>query len=99
MRITANLFETLFIADRVRPGPRALSSVVSGLAEGAGFARGAVAGLARKLSPGPGSYEGLWTLIEQTHSAVGSGSAPPVSAERLLEVNRLVGDIAAEAPR
>ena len=52
--------------------------------------RGAFGSLARKLSGGPGSYEGLWELLAGTYRALGNGSEPPVSARQVIEVNNLV---------
>ena len=39
---------------------------------------------------GPGAYEGLWELLARTYRALADGSALPVAASDVLEVNRMV---------
>jgi hypothetical protein len=43
---------------------------------------------------GPGSYEGLWTLIRRTYAALAAGAPPPVEPAQILAVNRLVAALA-----
>ena len=48
-----------------------------------------LATLLRKFK-GPGAYEGLWELLDRTYLALADGSALPVTASQVLEVNRMV---------
>jgi predicted dehydrogenase len=89
MEATANLFETRLTFDGPRNVPKPLRPFFSGLEEGKTIRRAALATLLRKFS-GPGAYEGLWQLLARTYRALATGSAPPVTAGHILEVNRLV---------
>ena len=71
----ANLFETRLTIDRVRAGPKPLTPLFNGLHEARDVRRGALGSLVRKLSGGPGAYEGLWDLITKTYQALGSGES------------------------
>ncbi len=93
MQAVANLFETRVTFDRLRGGPKPLRPFFSGLAEARAVRRAAIGSLIRKLSGGPGAYEGLWELIGRTYRAIETGGPPPVSAEQVREVNRLVDDL------
>ena len=57
----------------------------------------ALGSLRRKLSGGPGAYEGLWELLARTYHALGSGAEPPITSRQMIEVNRLVEDLKAGA--
>jgi predicted dehydrogenase len=90
MQATANLFEARLTFDEAGGNlAKPLRSFVSGLREGKTIRRAAVATLLRKFK-GPGAYEGLWELLARTYRALGDGSAPPVNATQVLEVNRMV---------
>jgi hypothetical protein len=89
MQATANLWETRLTFDGPRNVPKPLRPFFSGLEEGKTIRRAALATLLRKFK-GPGSYEGLWDLLARTYRALGDGSAPPVTANEVLEVNRMV---------
>ena len=89
MQATANLFETRLTFDGPRNAPKPLRPFFSGLEEGRTIRRAAVATLLRKFK-GPGAYEGLWELLARTYGALADGSAPPVAASQVLEVNRMV---------
>jgi predicted dehydrogenase len=97
-RATAGLFEPRLVVERMRRVPRPLVPALNGLDEGSTAIRAAGQGLVRKLSGGPGGYEGLWRLIEQTYSALGTGRQPPVGHEQLSGVHRLIDDLVAGAP-
>jgi predicted dehydrogenase len=86
---TANLFETRLTFDGRHNVPKPLRPFFSGLEEGKTIRRAALATLLRKFK-GPGSYEGVWELIARTYRALADGSAPPVTAGDVLEVNRIV---------
>ncbi len=89
MQATANLFETRLTFDGPRNVPKPLRPFFSGLEEGKTIRRAALATLLRKFK-GPGTYEGLWELLARTYRAFADGSALPVTAADVLEVNRLV---------
>jgi predicted dehydrogenase len=86
---TANLFETRLTFDGPRNVPKPLRPFFSGLEEGKAIRRAALATLLRKFK-GPGAYEGLWELLARTYQALAVGSALPVSANDILEVNHMV---------
>jgi predicted dehydrogenase len=96
MQATADLFETRLTIARVRGGPKPLVPLRNGLDEARGVRRAAFGSLWRKLSGGPGAYEGLWELLARTYQALGSGGEPPVSARQVAEVNCLVADLTRE---
>ena len=81
----------------MRRSPRPLDPLLNQLGESREAARAAVAGVVRKLSGGPGAYEGLWELLARTYRALASGAEPPVSLAQVEEVNRLAADIAEAA--
>jgi hypothetical protein len=93
MQAVANLFETRLTIDRAAGGPKPLRALFSGLREARDLRRAALSGLNRKLSGGPGAYEGLWELLAQTYRALGAGSEPPITPRQIVEVNRLVDDL------
>jgi len=99
MRATANLFETRLTFDRVRSGPKPLSPFLNGLVEGRAVGQAAVGGLVGKFRGGPGVYAGLWQLLRLTYDAFANGSALPVPAQDILEVNRLVADLKPDGAR
>jgi predicted dehydrogenase len=89
MQATANLFETRLTFDGPRNAPKPLRPFFSGLEEGRTIRRAALSTLLRKFGC-PGAYEGLWELLARTYRALGEGSGLPVTADDVLEVNRLV---------
>lgn len=99
MHATANLFETRLTFDRLRAGPKPLRPLLNGLEEGRAVRRAAVGSLLRKFTGGPGAYEGLFELLGRTYRALAEGSALPVPAQHVLEVNRLVAALKPEGDR
>jgi predicted dehydrogenase len=93
MQATANLFETRFTFERLRPGPKPLLALLNGLEEGKAVRRAAVGTLMRKFTGGPGSYEGLFELMSRSYLALAQGSDLPIPAQQVIEVNRLVNDL------
>ena len=89
MQSTANLFETRLTFDGPRNVPKPLRPFFSGLEEGKTIRHAALATLLRKFKE-PGAYEGLWELLARTYRALADGSAPPITATDVLEVNRMV---------
>ena len=96
MRAVVNLFEPRLTIDRTRSGLRPLTPLINGWREAKDVRHAAVGGLVRKLSGGPGAYEGLWELLRRTYDALGSGAEPPVSMRQIDDVNRLVADLTRE---
>ena len=93
MRAAANLFEPLLTIDRVHPGPRPMIPLRNGRQAAKDARRAAYGGLWRKLSGGPGAYEGLWELLGRTYKAIEADAPPPISTRAIEEVNRLVADL------
>jgi predicted dehydrogenase len=95
MQAVADLFETRLTIRKVRGGPKPLRPLVDSLAESKALRRSAFGTLRRKLDGGPGAYEGLWALLADTYGALRSGRSPAITPARVIEVNRLVADLAA----
>ncbi len=93
MRAEANLFEPRLTIDRVRGGPKPLMPLMNGWQESRDVRRSAVGGLWRKLSGGPGAYEGLWEFLQRTYASLDKGTEPPISIQQVEDVNRLVADM------
>jgi predicted dehydrogenase len=93
MQAVANLFETRLTIERLRGGPKPLTPLLNGLQQARDVRRAALGGLKRKLSGGPGAYEGLWDLLAQTYRALGEGAQPPITPRQIVEVNCLVNDL------
>ena len=93
MRAVANLFEPFLSIDRVHAGPRPLIPLRNGRQAAKDNRRAAYGGLWRKLSGGPGAYEGLWELVGRTYRAIERSAPPPISAQAIEDVNRLVADL------
>jgi predicted dehydrogenase len=89
MQATTNLFETRLTFDGPRSVPKPLRPFFSGLEEGKTIRRAALATLLRKFN-GSGAYEGMWELLARTYRALADGSAVPVTASHVIEVNRMV---------
>jgi predicted dehydrogenase len=93
MQAVANLFETRLTIERQRGGPKPLTPLLNGLREARDVRRAALGSLRRKLSGGPGAYEGLWDLLARTYRALTAGTEPPITPWQILAVNRLVSDL------
>jgi predicted dehydrogenase len=89
MQASTNLFETRLTFDGPRNVPKPLRPFFSGLEEAKVIRRAALATLLRKFKDA-GAYEGLWELLVRTYRALADGSALPVTASHVLEVNRMV---------
>ncbi len=99
MQAVANLFETRLTIDRLRGGPKPLMPLRNALQESRDVRRAGFGSLRRKLSGGPGAYEGLWELLARTYRALETGAELPVPARQVVAVNRLVADLTAEGHR
>ena len=95
MQATADLFETRLSVRKVRGGPKPLRPLFNSLDEARAVRRSAFGTLRRKLDGGPGAYEGLWALLADTYASLGSGRGPAITLGQVVEVNRLVADLAA----
>jgi len=93
MLATANLFEKRMTFERLRSGPKPLQPLFNGLEEGRLIRRAAIGTLMRKFTGGPGAYEGLFALLGRTYDALAHGAPLPVTADQILEVNRLIADL------
>ena len=93
MRAQANLFEPFLSIDRVHEGPRPLIPLKNGRRAAKDARNAAYGGLWRKLSGGPGAYEGLWDLLGRTYRSIRLNAEPPISAKDIEDVNRLVADL------
>ncbi len=87
---STNLFEKRLTIERLRDGPKPLQPLLNGLEEGRAVRRAAIGTLMRKFSPGPGTYDGMWTLIAGTYESLARATPLPVPVEHVLEVNRMV---------
>ncbi len=93
-RATVNLFESALVIETDRSVPRPLVPFVNGVQEAWTVGRAAIASFWHKLAGGPGTYEGLWEHLRLTYAALQEGSDVPVTPDQILEVNRLVADLA-----
>lgn len=99
LRARADLYGTGVVRSELRGVPGPLVPLVNGLDSGRREVAGAVGGLVRKISGGPGAYEGLWGLVGAFHASLRDGTAPPVSLRDVAEVNALVTEVERSAPR
>jgi predicted dehydrogenase len=90
MMARINFFEGRLNLDRLRGGGP-LMYLANGLSESRAVRRAAIRSLMRKLSGGPGLYEGLFELVRQTYDAITSGNEPPVTVED-IETTQLIMD-------
>lgn len=87
---STNLFETRLTIERLRDGPKPLQPLLNGLEEARAVRRAAIGTLMRKFIPGPGTYDGMWTLIAGTYESLARATTLPVPIQHVLEVNRMV---------
>lgn len=92
-----NFFENRITIDSPAGGP--LGYLRNGLGEGRSVRRAAIGSLWRKLSGGPGIYQGLYELVRRLYRAVAQGGEPPVSVEQIDAANRLVYDLTRQERR
>jgi len=98
-RATADIYENRLTCASMRPVPKPLIPFYNALEEAKVIRHSAWKLLWQKLGSGPGTYQGMWTLIARVYEAVGSGSPPPFSLEDTFEVNRLVDELRKDANR
>jgi len=92
-RAVANLFGTHLSIERVRTCSRPVEALVNDLRASRDAAAAAASGVVGKLSGGPGSYTGLWTVIERTYRALAEGVDGPVAPADIRAVNGLVAEL------
>jgi predicted dehydrogenase len=97
LQATTNLFETRLTFDRVLSGPKPLRPLRNGLQEGRDVRRASWGSLWRKLSGGPGSYDGLWELLRGTYAALSQHRELPVGLQQVEEVGELVAALKPKA--
>ncbi len=90
-----NLYDGRLTIARAKRGPSQLTPLANALQEAGSVTRAAVASLWQMMSGGPGSYKGLWVLIERLYAALSEDGAPPVTPGDIDAVNRLVTDCTA----
>ncbi len=98
MRLETNLFEVGVLNTELLGGPKPLMQVRNMLRRGRAEWWNAGRSLSRKLSGGPGAYEGMWELIRRFYDSLRRGEEPPASAEQIRAVNALYHDILREVP-
>lgn len=96
MSVTTNLFEVGTVCTKVMGGPQPLIPIRNSLRRGRREHVNAARSLWRKLSGGPGPYEGLWSLVAQMYANLQNGGPPPVPMAQVDAVNCLVHVIQAE---
>ena len=98
MRVETNLFEVGVIGTELLGGPKPLVPLRNMLRRGRAEWSNAARSLSRKLSGGPGPYEGLFELTRRCYDGLQQGTEPPISTQQILAVNKLYHDILREAP-
>jgi predicted dehydrogenase len=93
MQMETNLFEVGSLESRLLSGPNPLQPIRNALSHARAECRNAFGSLKRKLSGGPGAYEGLWELVRQLYIQLETGSEPPIAPEQIREVSQLVHDV------
>ena len=97
MRAEAHLWEPRLVVEREGGIAKPLQPLRNGLQVAWQEARCGAASLWRKLSGGPGAYEGQWELLRRTYEALTEGSPVPIPVQRIQEVSRLVHELSSQA--
>jgi predicted dehydrogenase len=92
-----NLYEGRLTIDSIRGGPPPLRPVVNAVAEARGTVFSATRSLWGKLTSGPGSYEGLWFLLDAFYASLEEGTEPPLSLDDVDATARLVAGLTSYA--
>lgn len=93
MRAEAHLFEPRLVVEKLYDNAKPLMPLRNGFAIAKAEAASGLRGLWRKLSGGPGSYEGLRTVIDQSYAAISKGLDPPISLEQVRHTKALIADL------
>lgn len=94
-RAEINLFEVGATNTTALSGPGPLVPIRNMLGRGVSELLNAPRSLSRKLSGGPGAYEGLWALVDATYENLAQGSEPPVTPQAIYDANALIEVITA----
>ena len=89
-RTHLNIFEGRAVTESQFDTARPLIPLLNGLREGRDATVGSVQALSRKMSGGPGAYQGLWTLVQDFYLALAGGLEPPITPSQMIEVNSLI---------
>jgi predicted dehydrogenase len=95
---TAHLFEPRFSFELYQDSAKPIMPMRNCFRVARQSFSGGCRSLMRKLSGGPGSYDGLWELIRQTYSGLAGKQPMPIEHAQIREVNRWVQAILSEAP-
>ena len=79
-------------------GMPALTPLRNAAADGLQLALRGPNSLVRKLSGGPGPYQGLWRLVERTYTALDAGAPLPIDHHTVRGVNQWVHAVLEEVP-
>lgn len=93
-----SLWEPRVVTHRKYSGASALTPLRNALRETLQVGVRGPHSLYRKLSGGPGPYQGLWRLVRKTHEALATGQSLPLDHATVLGVSRWVHAILAEVP-
>lgn len=94
----AHLFEPRFTSEFASPKMKPLAPLRNCVRVASESLCGGLRSIVRKLSGGPGSYDGLWELLQQFYSSLESGHDVPVNHMQIREVNRIVHTILEQGP-
>lgn len=89
-RVEVNLFEVGSVTTAAIGGPQPLAPLRNMRRRARDERRNSLQSFSRKLSGGPGAYEGLWSLVQKTYAARAAGGPPPISIQTIREVNQLI---------
>jgi predicted dehydrogenase len=96
MRVSADLFDEHLAINRLDAGPRPIARLRDRLREARDTRQSARRAFFKKLLQGPGTYDGLWTLLARTYESLKSGKEPPISSRQIAQVNELVAALTSE---
>jgi hypothetical protein len=92
------MWEPRVVTHRVYGGLPALTPLFNAIREAKEVALRGPSSLVRKLSGGPGPYQGLWRLVEKTYHALDAGAPMPLDHRAVWAVNLWVHAVLEEAP-
>lgn len=98
-RAEVNLFEVGSVATSSLSGPQPLAPIRNMLGRAGAEFLNAPRSLSRKLSGGPGAYEGLWALVDAMYAQIAAGGEPPITPETTHATNALVAAITESGQR
>jgi predicted dehydrogenase len=96
LHVSADLFDDQVVINRPDRGPRPIARLRDRLQEARDVRRATLRNFGRKLLHGPGTYDGMWTLLARTYESLKSGAEPPITRCQIAEVNAMVTALTAE---